>query len=78
MAQYSVLRPIEYNGKLYVPASDDAPKVTRSAGNGGEIPVDRSGIIDLPDDVARQFALGQIAPVKEKASKPSAKTETRK
>lgn len=78
MTQYSVLRPIEYNGKLYVPASDDAPTATRSAGNGNKIPVDRGGVIDLPDDVARQFVLGQIAPVKDEASKPAAKTGTRK
>lgn len=78
MAQYSVLRPVEYNGKLYVPASEDAPAVARSAGNGNEIPVDRSGVIDLPDEVAHQFAFGQIGPVREKAPKPAAKNDARK
>lgn len=78
MTQYSVLRPVEYNGKLYVPASEAAPAVTRSAGNGSEIPVDRSGVIDLPDEMARQFALGQIAPVREKAPRPTAKNDARK
>lgn len=78
MAQYDVLRPIEYNGKLYVPTSDDAPAVTKSAGNGGNIPVDRSGTIDLPDGAASQFALGQIALVKAKTSKGPATTETKK
>lgn len=76
MTQYEVLRPIEYNGKLYVPASDGAPAVVRSAGNGSDIPVDRSGVINLPDGAVRQFELGQIAPVKVKVPKGSAKTET--
>lgn len=78
MTQYSVLRPVEYNGKLYVPASEDAPSVTKSAGNGNEIPVDRSGVIDLPDEVAHQFTFGQITPVQEKAPKPAAKNDVRK
>lgn len=78
MAQYEVLRPIEYNGKLYVPASDDAPAVVRSAGNGGDIPVDRSGVINLPDSAIRQFELGQIAPFKEKGAKNQAKPEAQK
>lgn len=78
MAQFEVLRPIEYNGKLYVPASDGTPAVVRSAGNGSDIPVDRSGVINLPDGAVRQFELGQITPVKEKASKGPAKTETQK
>lgn len=78
MAQYEVLRPIEYNGKLYVPASDNAPAVVRSAGNGGDIPVDRSGVIDLPNSAIRQFELGQIASVKEKAAKNQMKPETQK
>jgi hypothetical protein len=72
MAQYLVLRPVEYNGKLFVPVSEDAPSIARSAGNGNEIPVDKSGVLELPEELARQFTLGQVAPAKPKAGKSRA------
>ncbi|MGH9434848.1 MAG: hypothetical protein ACRD06_02475 [Terriglobia bacterium] len=68
MAQYEVLRPIEYNGTLYLPKSGaEAPQKARSAGNGLEIPVDRSGVITLPESVAATFNFGQAVPIPAKA-----------
>lgn len=75
MAQFTVLRPIEYNGKLYVPGSHKGPANTRSAGNGSEIPVDGSGVITLPESVATQFTRGQIMPPKTKATKSGSTAE---
>ena len=69
MAQYTVLRPIEYNNKLYVPASSDAPQTARSAGNGKDIPLNAGGLIELPENVADQFTLGQVAEYSQAHSK---------
>ncbi|MGH9406343.1 MAG: hypothetical protein ACRD3D_10980 [Terriglobia bacterium] len=69
MAQYEVLRPIEFNGKVYVRASSDAPLTVRSACNGAEIAVDRGGVIELPANLAADLTLGQIAQIKPKAKK---------
>ncbi|MGH9468819.1 MAG: hypothetical protein ACRD1N_00585 [Terriglobia bacterium] len=74
MAKYNVLRPIEYDGKIYLPAADDAPQTARSASNGREIPVDSSGIIDLPEKQAAEMTQGQVKP----ASPPSAKPDRAK
>jgi hypothetical protein len=54
MAKYKILRPVEHNRKLYVPAT--AP----SAADGTEIEVDASGSIELSDAEASQLTLGQI------------------
>jgi hypothetical protein len=62
-AQYKVLRPIELDGKLYLPESKDAPVKARSAGNGAIIPVDASGVIELTEAEAKQMVDGQIAPM---------------
>lgn len=61
MAQYEVLRPIEFDGKLYLPKSDaEPPKTAKSAGNGLDIPVDASGVIELDPQVAAELNLGQV------------------
>lgn len=61
MAEYEVLRPIEYNGKLHLPKSGEAlPASAKSAGNGREIPVDATGVIDLDPKAAAAFDLGQV------------------
>lgn len=71
--RYEVLRVIEYNGKLYVPAPSEGPVSVRSAGNGSEIPVDRTGVIELTDQQAKQMTLDQVAPIKAKADSQKTK-----
>jgi len=56
MARYKVVRPIEYNQKLYIPAT------AVSAASGAQIQVDASGFIQLDDQEAAQFNLGQLEP----------------
>jgi hypothetical protein len=67
MAKYKVLRPIEHSFKLYLPEAGAVPEGVRSFGNGGEILVDRSGVIELSEAEAAQMSEGQIEPMKEKA-----------
>jgi hypothetical protein len=59
MAKYKIIRPIEHNRKLYVPAT--AP----SAADGTEIEVDASGLIELSDQEASQLTQGQVQPFPE-------------
>lgn len=73
MAKFNVLRPIEYNGKLYLKQSSEVPKFVKSAGNGSDIPVDASGVIDLTEEQAAQFTLGQVAPLLDSGGQQSAK-----
>ena len=54
MAKYKIIRPVEHNRKLYVPAT------TPSAADGTEIEVDASGSIELSDQEASQLTQGQI------------------
>ncbi|HUY12403.1 MAG TPA: hypothetical protein VMX16_02080 [Terriglobia bacterium] len=63
MAKFRVIRPVEYNHKLYLPAAltgGGIPETTASAGSGREIPVDKSGIIEIARQAASSFAQGQI------------------
>ena len=63
MAKFKVIRPVEFNHKLYVPAplaGEEIPETAASAGSGRKIPVDQSGIIEIASQVASSFALGQI------------------
>ncbi len=64
MPTYKVLRAIEHNQKLYLPEVPDALPTTRSAGHGGEIPVDASGVIELSEREAAALEMGQIEPLK--------------
>lgn len=77
MARYIVLKPIEFgiggNVKMYFPpdywgvdkgtkkALPPPSKTVPSGCNGLDIPIDASGYIELPDDVAVLLNLGQIA-----------------
>jgi hypothetical protein len=70
MPKYKVLRPIEYNQKLYVPST------ALSAGSGAEIQVDASGVIQLSDQEASQFALGQIEPARDETAADMTDTST--
>ncbi len=65
MPKYKVLRPIEHNEKLYAPDSlKDALEKVNSSGHGREIPVDKTGVIELTAAEAAAMTLGQIEPVK--------------
>ncbi len=66
MAQFKVLRPIEFDGKLYLSEGSTKPARpggVRSAGNGVKIAVDTSGVIDLSPEAAAQMTLGQVQPI---------------
>lgn len=63
MPQYQVLRPIEYNGRLYLLAGHASPGRARSAGNGSEITVDTTGVIVLSESEATAFTFQQIRPL---------------
>jgi hypothetical protein len=52
MAKYKVVRPIDYNNTLYLPA-----------GAATTISVDNSGTIELTAQAAALFTNGQIAPL---------------
>ena len=60
MPKYKVLKPIEHDNVLYLPAGSDAPETVKSVGHGEDIPVDASGFIDLTPEQAAQMTCGQI------------------
>ncbi len=60
MPKYQVLRPIEHNGKLYLPKVDDALPKAMSSSHGGEVPVEASGAVELAEKEALALDLGQI------------------
>ncbi len=60
MAKYEVLRPIEHNGKLYLPKVDAALPTSTSSSHGGEVPVEASGVVELAEKEALALDLGQI------------------
>jgi hypothetical protein len=60
MPNFKVLRPIELNGTLYLPEGLAAPKKARSAGNGEQVTIDSSGMIELTADQAAAMTLGQV------------------
>ncbi len=72
MPKYKVLRPIEHNEKFYLPESllnparPDVVTKVNSSGSGREIPVDKTGVIELTAAEAAAMTLGQIEPVKKK------------
>lgn len=73
MAKFVVLRPVEHNQVLYVPQGSTEAATARSAGHGGEIPVEASGRIEL-DAAAAELLTGQIAPLRD----PAAETPSRR
>jgi len=75
MAKFTVLRPIEYNQVLYMPQGPTDVVRAKSADNGGDIPVDASGAIELDAAVAETFTGSQIAPFA--AETPAAKRPKR-
>jgi len=68
MAQFKVLRPIEHNGKVFLPEASRAPASSKSAGNGQDIPVDAGGVIELSERQAAELKLGQIEAIKVKVT----------
>ncbi len=68
MAQFKVLRPIEHDRTLYLPAREPSPQPALSGADGKEIPVNSSGLIELTDEQAVAFNAGQIARLEHKAS----------
>jgi len=77
MAKYKVVRPIEHNNKLYLPAGEATTGTAKSASHGGNVPVDNSGTIELTAQEAAGFTNGQLAPLAQGGSH-SAKAGTQK
>ena len=64
MAKFRVLSPVEHDQTLYVPKDDvTAGGKVKSAGNGQEILVDSSGVIELDETQAKALGNGQVEPV---------------
>lgn len=68
MPKFKVLRPIEFGGVLYLPEAMPAPAHPRSAGNGKDVKVDTTGVIDLAPKQAAEMTLGQVAATPEKSA----------
>lgn len=77
MAKFKVLRPIEHNRVLHLPArapsgaGRDAGSSTEKAlsgADGKDIPIDSSGLIDLTSEEAAALTAGQIERVKKESS----------
>jgi hypothetical protein len=69
MAKFKVLRPIELGGTLYLPETETAAAKAKSCGNGADIPVDASGVIELTDEQAAEMRDGQIQALPQAKSK---------
>ncbi len=78
MSKFKVLRPIEHDGKLYLPETESAPGKVKSAGHGQDIPVDLGGAIELTEKQAAELTLGQVEEIKLKGdgSKTKGKKES--
>jgi hypothetical protein len=73
MAKFTVLRPIEHNQVLYVSRGATKSLKAKSAGYGGEIPVDASGTIELDAAAAKALSRGQVAPATSQSTDTQAK-----
>ncbi len=71
MATYKVVRPIEHNNKLYLPAGEAIIGKAKSASHGGDIAVDSSGTIELTAQEAAHFTNGQLVPLAKEVSHPA-------
>jgi hypothetical protein len=64
MAKFRVLAPVEHDQTLYMPKDDvTAGGKVKSAGNGQEILVDSSGVIELDEAQAKALGNGQVEPI---------------
>ena len=70
MPKFRVLRPIEHDLKLYLPADTQSPEKVKSAAHGGDIPVNASGTIELSDEEAALLTRGQVSPIDAPAGEP--------
>ena len=75
MPRFKVNGQIEYNGTLYIPFCKDALKFAPTSGartEGGSVPVNSTGFIDMSDAEAKALSEGVVEAVPE--SKSAAKT----
>jgi hypothetical protein len=77
MPKFKVLRPIERDGKLYLPDGNRVPEKAKSACNGQEAAIDASGIIELSNAQAAEMMMGQIQAISTQQSAPSAQRARR-
>ena len=63
MPKFKVLAPVEHDQKLYLPKGATVGTKVKSVGNGQDIAVDSSGVIELEDTQAKALGNGQIVPV---------------
>jgi hypothetical protein len=80
MAKYKVMAAVEHDLTLYLPQGATPKGKVRSAGNGQEIPVNNSGVIELDEAQARALGHGQVVPMAEpEPARPEPKqTQTRR
>ena len=78
MPRFKVVAPLEHDKTLYIPKSDSAPVKVKSVGNGQEIPVDSSGVVDLDETYSKALNRGQVVPISEQAdARPDSKRTRR-
>ncbi len=81
MPKYQVLRPIEHDQVLYLPAfsrerdtagrppialaPEGAPTTVKSVSHGRDVPVDSSGVIELTLEEAARIDMGQVEKIEE-------------
>lgn len=63
MAKFRVLAPVEHDQTLYMPKDVTVGGKVKSAGNGQEILVDSSGVIELDEAQAKALGNGQVVPI---------------
>ena len=78
MPKFRVMTPVEHDQTLYLPQGGTTSTTAKSVGNGQDIPVDSSGVIELDNNAARTLGNGQIAPLSESAEgRPDSKRTRR-
>ncbi len=87
MPKYRVLRPIEHNGKLYLPprpagsppeSGGDSGVVAIGGGHGKEVPVDAGGVIELTEAEAAPMTEGQIEKIRNQKLESKKEKEQKK
>jgi hypothetical protein len=78
MPKFKVVAPVEHDQTLYLPKGGTPAARVKSVGNGQEIPVDSSGVIELDEVQAQALKHGQVVPVSEPAAARPDPKQTRR
>jgi len=67
MPKFRVVAPVEHDLTLYLPKGVTAAATVKSVGNGQEISVDSSGVIEMDEAHAKALTRGQVVPLSDSA-----------